>query len=485
MSAPQLTPERSEQAVCNSSDDRVPTREKIGLGFGRVAAEGSLGALHVLVNPVYNMTLGVNPAALSTVVFIQRLWDSLLDPLAGQFSDNFRSRWGRRLPLLASAVLPLAGLFAALWWFSPRLGPNGLFWHLLIVSLAFYVAHSFYAMALGGLVLEATDDYHERTGLISFTFIFGFAFNILSQWLFPLTQMITFSASMSGLRVVTLSCSAIFLICGFLPVFLCRERNYARVAARQPKISLWKSLKAARDNQPFILILSARFVASFGYNVVGMLFLYMNIYYVFGGDLKTAAFAQGILGSSFHVASIIAALFVFPPLARRFGKKRVLQISAGVLMLGCVSKLLIYQPGHPWWQFVVLISNGVGSSGIFLMINAMLGDIADYDEWRSGLRREALFVSLLNWCDKAGNSLGSLLCGLLLVAIGFDAKLGAQSALTLQLMKYSYVLFPFLGALAAIFIMQRYELDEAKSYEIKQLLIERRAANGTAAKTVG
>ncbi len=473
---PSPTPPVAQLTHSTAAADRVSLREKTGLGFGRVAAEGSLGALHVLVNPVYNMTLGLNPVALSTVVFIQRLWDSILDPLAGQFSDNFRSRWGRRLPLLVGSVLPLAVLFVALWWLSPGLSPNGLFWHLLIVSLAFYVAHSFYAMALGGLVLEATDDYHERTRLMSFTFIFGFAFNIAGQWLFPLTQMIAFSGGMNGLRVVTLCCAAIFLVCGLLPVFLCRERNYTRVAARLPRVSLWKSLKQARENRPFVLVLSARFVASFGYNIVGMLFLYMNIYYVFGGDLKAAAFAQGILGSSFHVASIVAALLVFPPLARKWGKKRVLQMGAAVLMLGSLSKLVIYQAGHPWWQFVVLISNGVGSSGIFLMINSMLGDIADYDEWRTGLRREALFVSLVNWCDKAGNSLGSLLCGLLLVAVGFNAKLGVQSSHTLQLMKFSYVVFPFLGALAAILITQRYDLDEAKSYEIKRDLADRRAA---------
>src|SRR5258708_4515313 len=115
--------------------DRVSVREKLGLGFGRIVSDGTHGTLHVLVSPIYNMTLGLNPALISTIVFIQRLWDAMLDPLFGQFSDNFRSRWGRRRPLLLAGVVPVAVLFAALWWFPRRSGGTYLFWHLLIVSL--------------------------------------------------------------------------------------------------------------------------------------------------------------------------------------------------------------------------------------------------------------------------------------------------------------------------------------------------------------
>src|SRR3954470_15997064 len=122
--------------------DRVPVREKIGLGMGRLVYEGSHGTLHVLVNPIYNMTFGFNPALISTIVFIQRIWDAMLDPIVGSFSDNFRSRWGRRRPLIAIATLPLAALFAALWFFPRDASSQTLFWYLLLVSLAFYSAHS-------------------------------------------------------------------------------------------------------------------------------------------------------------------------------------------------------------------------------------------------------------------------------------------------------------------------------------------------------
>lgn len=456
--------------------DRVALGEKIGLGAGKVVVDGTHLTLHVLVSPIYNVTMGVNPALISTVVFIQRFWDAMIDPLVGQFSDNFRSRWGRRLPLIAVSGLPLALLFGALWWFPRQATEYALFLHLLIVSLAFYVAHSFFAMPLAGLTLEATDDYHERTRLVGIMQSFGFAFQILSQWIFPATQLSFFSDTLTGLRWVTGGCAAVFFIAGLLPLWLCRERHYTRVAAHQPSLPFFAGLKAVSSNRPFVTLLVARFIVSFSYNIVSMLAFYMNVYYVFGGDVKGSAIAFGFVGSSYHVAAILGSLLLYPWMARRLGKKRVFQIAAGILIAGCISKLFLYQPGQPWLQLIIIGANGLSSSGMGLMAGAMLGDIADYDELQTGFRREGLFASMLSWFDKAGMSFGALLGGFVLVWIGFDAKRGAQPLQTLELMKYSYALVPLLGALTALLFIRRYNLDETQALEIKGHLLQRRAA---------
>lgn len=465
------------------SAPRVVRREQIGLGLGRVAADGTHGTLHLLVNPIYNMTLGLNPALISTVVFIQRLWDGLLDPLWGQFSDNFRSRWGRRIPLLAVAAVPLAVLFAAIWWF-PRGASHGyLFWHLLLVSLAFYTAHSLFAMPLGALIVEATDDYHERTRIAGTTLAFGFGFQIASNWLFHFTHSTAFGDTITGVRWIAVGCSLLFLIAALAPVTLCRERNYGRVAAHQPRTSLIAGLKAVRKDRAFFSLLGARFVASFGYNIVGMLGIYMNTYYVFGGDLKRGAWAYGFLGSAYQVTSIVMAVFVYPSLSRRWGKKRTLQVAAGTLIVGCAGKLVLYQPELPWLQLIVLATNGAAGAGLALMVSAMIGDVADRDELLHGTRREALFTALMNWFDKAGTSFGLWLAGFVLLWIGFDAKAGAQSRETLELMKYCYAAAPATGAIIALLLIRRYDLTEGRVHEIRAELERRHAAGSPPAVT--
>ena len=439
-----------------------------------MVVEGSHLTVHVLINPIYNVVMGVNPALISVVLFLQRAWDAMLDPAIGQFSDNLRSRWGRRIPLLAAAALPLAVLFGAMWWFPRDASQSWLFGYMVAVSLLFYVAHSCFAMPLLALLLEATDDYQERARLSGVFQAFGFTFQILTQWLFPLTQLPIFPNTITGLRWVTGGVALFFLGSALLPVLLCREGNYGRLGAPPPRLRLIESLSSAVGNRHFFTLLLARSVHSFSYNIVGILAFYMNVYYVFGGNVKGAALALGIVGSSYHISAIVGSLFIFPRLARRLGKKRVFQIGGAILIAGCISKLFLYQPGHPWLQLIVISANGLSAAAINLAALSMLGDIADSDDAQTGLRREGLFASVLSWSEKAGMSLGGLLGGLLLVAIGFDAKLGAQGSQTLEWMKLSYVVVPLIGAVASMYLIRHYDLDQAHVSAIRARLEKRR-----------
>ena len=465
--------------------DRVTLREKIGLGFGKAIGDGTHGTLHVLVSQIYNMTLGLDPRLLSTIVFIQRIWDAMADPVFGQFSDNFRSRWGRRRPVLLAAALPVGLTWAAMWWFPRGVSSNYLFWYLLVVSLLFYTAYSLYTMPLGGLIIEATDDYHERTRIAGVTLAFGFAAQIGSQWVFPVTQRwVPAAASLServyatvtGVRCVSLGCGVLFFLVALLPVVLCRERMYAKVAGKQRHIAFGESWRAVRGNKSFMALLWARCVFSFGFNVVGILGNYMYVYYVFAGDIKGSAFSAAVIGSCFHVAGIITSLAVYPHIERRIGKRHTLEFAAAILIVDCLCKIVLYQHGRTWWPLPIIMMNGISNAGVSLMCVAMLGDISDYDEWQTGLRREGLFNSLLCWFEKAGNSVGYLLSGFILAWIGFNAKFGAQSDHALQLMKLAYVVAPATGALITIFLIRRYELSQDKVYEIKDELARRRAA---------
>ncbi len=465
-------------------EDRVSTREKIGLGLGRMVAEGTHGSQYVLVNPVYNMQLGMNPALLSLIDFIKRFFDAMIDPVLGQFSDNFRSRWGRRIPLLAAAIVPLAICFALLWWFPRGSSEMALFWHLLLVSLVFYTFHTLFAIPLNGLILEATDDYHERSRIVGVAMAFGFLVQIGSQWLPWLTYREIFNDPITGqpdpingLRWVAGGCMVFFVLAGLVPVWLCRERNYHRVS-RQKSIPLVSSLRAVWHNRQFMTVLTSRFIFCFTYSVVGILSVYMNVYYVFGGDKAAGYGALRFVGSAYHICALTASLFFFPWLVRKIGKKTALQAAAGLLIVGCITKLFLYIPGQPWWQIIVLGFNGIANAGFTLIPTAMIADLADEDELATGLRREAVFGALLSWFEKAGNSLGALLSGLLLGVIGFNAMSngGVQSPRTLELMKYTYFALPAIGAVIALFLLRRYTLNEERAYVVKTQLSERRRA---------
>nr|QQZ49997.1 MFS transporter [Phenylobacterium glaciei] len=65
----------------------------------------------------YSQVLGAPPVLVATAIALTTVLDGAVDPLIGSFSDNLKSRLGRRHPLMYASVLPLVlGLYLV---FSP------------------------------------------------------------------------------------------------------------------------------------------------------------------------------------------------------------------------------------------------------------------------------------------------------------------------------------------------------------------------------
>src|SRR4029077_19317441 len=118
---------------------------------------------HTLAYAVFNIFLGVSPALIGTALIFNRLWDAFSDPLFGWWSDNARTRFGRRRPfILVGGVL--AGLMLPVLFLAPRgLIENQYFWFMILSSGVYIPVMSCFNMAFQSLGSEMTPDYHERT----------------------------------------------------------------------------------------------------------------------------------------------------------------------------------------------------------------------------------------------------------------------------------------------------------------------------------
>ena len=119
--------------------------------------------------------------------------DAVSDPVVGSFSDNLRSRLGCRHPLMYAAALPLA---SSLWeTFAPPggLGEVGLFCWLLFFTISTRVALTFFLIPWNAMFAEFTDDYVERTAIVTYRYALGWAggigFTFLTwSFIFPSTE---------------------------------------------------------------------------------------------------------------------------------------------------------------------------------------------------------------------------------------------------------------------------------------------------------
>ena len=130
------------------------------------------------------------PLRLALAIFIALAFDALSDPLVGYWSDNFRSKWGRRHPFMYAAALPVALSYFALW-NPPDWGQTGLFLYLTGLAVLIRTFITFYETPSSALIPELTSDYEERTSLQSYRLLFGWVGGALMS-------IIMFGALMTG-----------------------------------------------------------------------------------------------------------------------------------------------------------------------------------------------------------------------------------------------------------------------------------------------
>ena len=446
--------------------------KKLSFGVGGTADNLMQNGINTMANQVFNIFLGVNPALVSFAIFAARLWDAFTDPTMGSVSDNTRTRFGRRRPYILVGGVLAACMFVVLWRVPESLPEMGHFLWFLIGSLAFYTFYTIFSVPFNALSYELSPNYNERTRIMAFKCFFGAIAGISIQWMFRLTQMECFENTLDGMRTVSLGAAAIILCSSIVPALFLKER-FAH--SSQKKIKLLDSLKVALKNRTFTLLIAAIILICLGLFMVGQLGVYINIYYVYGGDQKAAATILGFAGMLYHLSGGITAAPIISWLSARFGKKRTLMGGLIVATIGAASKFFTYIPEMPYLQLVSLFLMSPGLSCLWILTPSMVADICDEDELATGVRREGMYGAVYSNVMKLGVSVGLLVVVFILNASGFDAALGAdQSPQALLIMRTCFSAVPVAGLLLGLFCVSRYPISREKAAATRAALEAKR-----------
>lgn len=464
---------KARRAHATAAEDRISVWQKLAYGSGNAANNFAVNAPKALVPPVFQMTLGLNPALVGIALAVPRLWDAFTDPLMGMISDNTRSRWGRRRPWVFAGAI-LAGLsFAGFWWVPAGLSGWMLFAFLLGMLLLLYTCTTVYAVPWYSMLPEMSPDYHERTRVAAFSSFMNKLSGIAVQWTFAFTQLTIFSSTLVGARALGLVGGVAIICIGIIPAIFCRERFY-KVAQDQLKISILKALREALSNREFIKVASIQLFMLLGLMMTNSLGMYVVVYYAFDGDMASGSVLTGWVGTANHLMGA-AALPVMAWLSTKIGKRGALGVSLGMALIGMLSYWFLLTPEHPYVFLLSTIFYGPGLTSPFMLIPSMLADVIDKDELDSGLRREALYSSVFHWINKVGVSLAFFMSGMVIAWSGFDEKLGgAQDEATFTSMRLMLALIPAASLSAGFFFLKRYRIDEDMAYEIREKLEARR-----------
>jgi GPH family glycoside/pentoside/hexuronide:cation symporter len=169
---------------------------------------------------------------------------------------------------------------------------------------------------------------------------------------------------------------------------------------------------------------------------------------------------------------ITCGILLFVPVSNKVGKVNSATIGIAIQAIGSVLLWLAPTSIAMVWFSTVLRSVGVG--GLAGNMRAMLADVAEYGEWKTGIRNEGMIYSGATFGGKVGSGLGGSIVTALLAWGGYVPNAAAQAVKAMMSIKLAFIAVPFIGS-ALIVIMLLFFRVEKHMPEIMADLEKRRA----------
>lgn len=448
--------------------------EKIALGVGWLPGLMGWQLVKTMSVAVYQMILKVNPVLLGVAMALPTIWDAFTDPMMGNISDNFHSKWGRRRPFIVVGAVLMGIAFGLIWMVPENWSDVSKVIYLTVTSILYATCFTIYMVPLQSLQLEMTPDYDERTRVAAYGSFFMKISDFTYQWIFPLTQLAVFSSALMGVRVVGWGVGVlIFAGVGIIPGLFVKERYYKK-AEKQEKVHFLSAAAAIFSNRGFVILITLTILLVISGMFASSLDYYLLVYYVHGGDIMQGSVWKGILSSVFAVVGLIA-IWPIMWLSQKSGKRTALAVIYAMVVAGGIVKWFLYRPGYTWIVCLDAVLCGPIWTAVGILQPAMLADVCDDDELKFGNRREGMFGALFSWVQKCGIALSFLGTGVVLQLSGFDAKLGGgQSETTFMIMRLVLVFVPAVMSALAVIALLFFPINRRRAVEIRAELEARR-----------
>lgn len=464
----------------------LPLGKRLLYGVGTIAFGVKDQGFNALLMLFYNQVIGLPAASVGLAIMIAMIADALLDPVLGQYSDNFRSRWGRRHPFMYAAAIPIA-LSYLLLWMPPHMAHSLQFAWLVVTAIIVRFSISLYEIPSTALLAEFSSDYDERTKLVAARYFFGVLGGIImtvatfSYFLRPTPAQPIGHLNAGG--YVTYAWVAALVM--FVSVLVSSVGTQKEILKRPPpppaeKMSareMLREMKGVLVHPSYVSIL----LASLFFAVAAGLNLSLSVYFstYFWG--LTAEQIASVTSAS--VIGIILAFVLVLPLSARIGKKRAAMLTFGLGLVFSVTPLILRlvglfpANGDPvliWFLMAQLALTVMSTIAGGILAVSMVADVSDQIQLETGRRSEGLLFSAATMVSKAVSGMGIMLAGALLWFVSFpdNAQPGHVDAHVLSRLTLIYIASLTVAVVLAILCLSRYPISRSLHQENVRRLAE-------------
>jgi len=445
---------------------KVDLSTKLYYGFGAVANGAKSNGFNYLLLFYYSQVIGLRADLVSLGILIALVFDAISDPLVGYISDNTHSKLGRRHPYMYAAGIPVALAYYFLW-SPPAWDETGLFLYFVCMAVLIRTLITFYEIPATALVAELTDDYDQRTEMMSFRFFFGWWGGLTMA---VMNYLVFLPEEKGGLEYVQgwsdygLTASIVIFVSIYVSAIGTHKHiPYLRKPPTSAPFSFTKTKKEMKEtlsNRSFFALFVSALLQAVAAGVSTSLSIYFSRHF---WELTTTQI--GYMNLPYFFSAFIA-LMLAPRVSRWLGKKKggmtILGLAFAMAPMPFILRVLGLFPENGtdtlFWTLVVF--NTVEVTLIIMsssLIAAMIADVVEDSEVKTGRRSEGIFFAANSFAQKAVNGLGVVVAGQILAIIQFptQAKPGQVPEETLFDLAYIYVptvLFFYLLALAVLSI---------------------------------
>jgi Na+/melibiose symporter-like transporter len=502
---------------------KLPIYEKVGYACGDAAANlvwrGALAYLAVF----YTDTFGISAAAAALLFLVVRLSDGVTDIIMGMVADRTNTKWGKFRPWILWST-PFLALFMILCFTTPSFSENGKLIWAYFTYIGLTLAYTLNNVPYSALMGVMTSDDRERTSLSGFRFAGAFLGGLLVMGFLPdlvayfgqgddaagyQNTMYLFAAILTGLMVITfsttkeravtltenttslkdelvdLSKNLPFIILPLLSItlFFYYRNLYTglffiavivamsfiiKKLVSQPSEELSSTKQDMVDlltNKPWLILLGMGFLTMMYNGIKYGVIAYYFKYHV-GDELLAGKYFIALL-----IVSIVGALCT-SYFAKKIGKKSLFIVS--LLCSGLLTVAFYWVPrGDINTIFILGCAAEFFAAMMPTLFFTMLGDSADYSEWKNKRRATGLVYSAGTFVQKTGGGFAGALVLIVLASYGYSGMDKATIEASLPGMQLLMSFIPAFFAFAAAGLMVVYPLTSKMNQQIRVELAER------------
>jgi Na+/melibiose symporter-like transporter len=283
-----------------------------------------------------------------------------------------------------------------------------------------------------------------------------------------------------------LTTSVLALVFGLVSYF--STRKYIPLLPRQTQ--------DASGNKAGIIDAFRNFAGAFknkNYRYVVLGYLFTNIASSFALTLGVIVFTYTfmldnngislVVGAQFVVSIISQFIWVY--ISKRIDKKLSVIIGLLTAAAGCIAFIVLvllreHIMGNPLYLMLYAVPVGFGTGGLYSIPISMIADTIDVEELEKGVRSEGTYYGCLTLSYKIPQVVTTLLLGLMLDIVKFNANLQVQTESTVMIVGLILPVASMVVFILAALSFSRYSLNRKLVADIQSRLLESRAGKRAA-----